>query len=471
MSTQIIMPQLGESVVEGTVIQWLKQPGDTVKEFEPILEVETDKVAVEVPASASGTLLEILVPEGRTVQAGTVLARIGEAGETGGGIDTLQPKAASPQGAAGSVAIRQAGRDAKLGFISPVVAKMAREYHLDLALIRGSGERGRITKKDVMEFLGMNRQGDQTTKRAEEGPKDPPAPWEMPADGDLFRPTEMVFAGQPGAVPPLDLSKTPTVPAAPEMLPLDLSLTAVKGRNGQPLSADGDELLPITAMRRTIADAMVLSKRSAPHATTIMEADMSRVAAHRAAQKSQFEREGVHLTYTAYFGIAALQALRAFPMVNSSWSEAGIQLHHRIHLGFAVALGEEGLIVPVIRDADALSLLGLARGLNDLARRGRARKLKPDEVKDGTFTITNHGTGGSLFATPVINPPQCGILGIGAIQKRVVVVSTTPELGMDDLIAVRPMVYLSFTFDHRILDGRAADAFLGRIKAVLEGWT
>jgi 2-oxoglutarate dehydrogenase E2 component (dihydrolipoamide succinyltransferase) len=428
------MPRLGESVVEGTVARWLKHPGEVVAEFEAVLEVNTDKVDSEIPAPVGGVLLGVLVAEGTTVPAGTPLAWIGAQGERIP-LDErpLQAPAepATPHDGGVKTVVR-AGRDRDLGFISPVVAKLAREHALDLARIRGTGERGRITKRDVLAYLAAHE------------PAAAPAPWETPADGDLFRASELVFPGQPAAAQSLDLSQFP--PAGSPIVPLDLS----------------DELLPLSSMRRAIADAMVLSKHSAPHVTTIMEADVSRVAQHRSAQQTAFEREGVHLTYSAYFGMAAIQALRAYPMVNSSWSDAGIQLHHRIHLGFAVALGEEGLIVPVIRDADELSLFGLARGLNDLAQRGREKKLKPDEVKGGTFTITNHGTAGSLFATPVINPPQCGILGVGAIQKRVVVI--------DDMIAIRPMVYLSFTFDHRILDGRAADAFLARVKGELETW-
>ncbi|MGH2627126.1 MAG: 2-oxo acid dehydrogenase subunit E2, partial [Anaerolineales bacterium] len=214
------------------------------------------------------------------------------------------------------------------------------------------------------------------------------------------------------------------------------------------------------------------SKTVSPHVTTVMEADLSRVVAHRAAQKGIFAREGINLTFSAYFAAAAVEALKAVPVVNASWSEQGIVLHKPVHLGIAVSLGERGLIVPVIRDADRLSLLALARALNDLAERARGRKLKPEEVQGGTVTITNHGTSGSLFATPIINQPQCAILGVGAIQKRVVVVeSPAPGGGPADALAIRPMVYLSLTFDHRILDGAIADDFLMRVVKRLEAWT
>jgi len=215
-------------------------------------------------------------------------------------------------------------------------------------------------------------------------------------------------------------------------------------------------------MRKNIAERMVQSKRTAPHVTTVMEADLKDLVAHREANKAAFAKDSVHLTYTAYFAAACVAALKVFPLVNSSWSDEGLLIHPHIHLGIAVSLGADGLIVPVIRNAGDLSLLGLARATNDLAERSRSRRLRPDEVRGGTFTITNHGISGSLFATPVINQPQCAILGVGAIKKRVVVLE-------GDAIAVHPMVYLSLTFDHRILDGASADGFLAHIVAELEG--
>jgi 2-oxoglutarate dehydrogenase E2 component (dihydrolipoamide succinyltransferase) len=220
-------------------------------------------------------------------------------------------------------------------------------------------------------------------------------------------------------------------------------------------------------VRRSIAEHMVQSKHTSPHVTTIMEADLSRVVAHRQANKDTFAKDGVNLTFTAYFVAAAVDALKAYPIVNSSWTDDGIRLHRAINIGVAASLGEAGLIVPVIKDADRLSLLGLARIINDLAQRARSKQLKPDEVQGGTFTITNHGVTGSLFATPIINQPQCAILGVGKIQKRVVVVS---DAAGNDSIAIRPMVYLGLTFDHRILDGAIADNFLGRVAETLQNW-
>jgi 2-oxoglutarate dehydrogenase E2 component (dihydrolipoamide succinyltransferase) len=447
MPTQVIMPQLGESVVEGTVTKWLKQKGDRIEEFEALLEVNTDKVDSEIPSPAAGVVLKILVPEGQTVRAGTVIAWIGQPGERvegGQPADEQRADQSVPTVAEASspVVTLQAGRDRDLGFISPVVARLAREQKVDLSLVKGTGEGGRITKKDVLAYLAQRDQATAAT----------PAAWETPGEGDLFRPTELMFANAsaPEAVPqPVTISQP-------------VSKSQVPATRTEPV-APGDRILPLTTMRRAIAERMVLSKHTAAHVTTVMEADMSRVSAHRAAHKAEFAQAGVHLTFTAYFVAATVAALRAVPLVNSSWTDDGLILHGGIHIGLAASLGEEGLIVPVIRNADGLSLLGLARTINDLAERARTRRLQPDEVKGGTFTITNHGVGGSLFASPVINYPQCGILGVGAIKKRAVVIE-------GDAIAVRPMVYLTLTFDHRILDGAGGDAFLGKVVQVLEEW-
>lgn len=438
MATQVIMPQLGESVVEGTVTKWLKQEGDRVEENEALLEVNTDKVDTEIPSPASGTLLRILTPEGTTVAARTVIAWIGEPGEEipGGDGEVPRPVRAAeapaqpepgPEPSNGAQA-QAPGRDRDLGFISPVVARMASEHQIDLSQVKGTGQGGRITKKDVQTYLEQRAQS----------PVEVPA-WETPGEGDLFRPTELQFGARAEEVKP-----APTKPA--------------------PQPQKGDRVVPLSTMRRSIAEHMAFSKRTAPHVTTVMEADLSRVVAHLKANVDAFARDGARLTYTAYFTTAAVAALKAFPLVNSSWSDEGIVMHAGINIGIATSLGEEGLIVPVIKGADGLSLLGLARAINDLADRARARKLQPDEVKDGTFTITNHGISGSLFATPVISQPQVAILGVGAIQKRPVVVQ-------DDAIAVRPMVYLTLTFDHRVLDGASADGFLAKVVDTLENWS
>lgn len=432
MSIEVIMPSLGESVVEGTISKWLKRVGEAVEEFEPLLEVNTDKVDSEIPSPGTGILLEILIPEGETVSAGTVLARIGKPGEqipvrdtdipTSEEILTAEAQESSTKENTPATKIKPGfRRDHGPGFISPVVARIASEHGVDLSQVPGSGQGGRITKKDILAYL--DRKGS------------------LPEEVELSREAMPAATGVQVEEKAEEIKPQP-YPARRELMP--------------------GEILPLTNVRRAIAEHMVTSKHTSPHVTTVMEADLTRVVSHRQAHKEAFLRDGVNLTYTPYFISAAVTALKAFPIVNSSWSEAGIVLHRSINIGMATSLGEGGLIVPVIKHADSLSLLGLARMVSDLATRARNRQLKPDEVQEGTFTITNHGISGSLFATPIINQPQCAILGVGAIQKRVVVI--------DDAIAIRPMVYLSLTFDHRILDGAIADNFLSKVVESLQNW-
>lgn len=443
MATQVVMPQLGESVVEGKVTKWLKREGEQVARNEPLLEVETDKVTTEVTAIEGGTLLKVFVPEGTTVRAGTPLAVIGQPGEpipAGGPLPTAAHAAPSAPTPSPVVAgeKEKAARGEKASFISPVVARIAAEYNVDLSQVKGTGQGGRITKQDVLAYV-------EAREKAKAAPppekKEELPPWEQPGLGELFRPTEEVFGPAPA----------PAVPA-PTPAPAEV--------------ARHEEVVPLTSIRQAIAEHMVRSKRTSPHVTTVFEVDMSRVVAHREKYKAAYERDGVKLTYTAYFVKAAVHALKAYPMVNSSWSDQGIVIKRQINIGIAVSLGDEGLIVPVIKGADNLNLLGIARAVNDLAERARNRQLKPDDVQGGTFTITNHGVSGSLFATPIINQPQAAILGVGALQKRVVVLTHDGV----DTIAIRPMVYISLTFDHRILDGASADAFMAKVKEVLENW-
>jgi 2-oxoglutarate dehydrogenase dihydrolipoamide succinyltransferase (E2 component) len=441
MPTQVVMPQLGESVLEATLTKWLKAVGESIAENEPLVEVNTDKVDTEVPSPASGVLLEILVPEGTMVQAGALLARIGEPGEIGSSNQSATVSQPVPETAVRSgipfptpavpepIPAVPAGRSGNLGFISPVVARMASDFRINLSQVTGTGQGGRITKKDLLAYI---ERGDQAT----------PAP-------------TLSAPAAPPPVVPLAAGAPGTAFAAP---------AATTPASFQP--GDG-EIVPLNPIRRRTAEHMVFSKHTSAHVTTIMEADMSQVIAHRQAQKETFAREGVNLTFTAYFAAASVAALKAYPLVNSSWTEAGIQLHRAINIGMATSLGDAGLIVPVIKNADSLSLLGLARVVNDLANRARTRQLKPDEVQGGTFTITNHGISGSLFATPIINQPQCAILGVGIIQKRVLVVSDE-QLG--DVMAIRSMVYLGLTFDHRILDGAIADYFLRKVIETLQKW-
>ncbi len=457
MATHVIMPQLGESLVEGTVSKWLKKEGDPVNEFEPLMEVNTDKVDTEVPSPATGIVLKLYIPEGATVKAGTLLAVIGQPGEATpeGGVTPAQaghaPAGPAPipagvihlPGAVAAASAPAASTRRDLGFISPVVAKIADEHKVDLQLVTGTGQGGRITKKDVLDYVEKMKAALASAPPPQPTVAAEPPPWERPGEGDLFRPTELQFGSKAAQV----------APAPPPTSPVE------------------ESFIPVVGMRKLIAEHMVRSEHTSPHVTTVFEADLSKVLAHLEAHKEQFAQDGVTLTLTAYFVSAAVAALKAAPIVNSQWSEDGgsnarIVLKREVNIGLAVALDAEGggLIVPVIKSADSKSLLGIAREVNDLARRARAKALKPDEVQGGTFTITNHGVSGSLFATPIINQPQTGILGVGLMQKRVVVTS-------GDAIAIRPLVYLTLTFDHRILDGAVADRFLAAVKQTLENWS
>jgi len=410
MATKVLVPRLGEGVDEVTVTKWLKQVGDSIEELEPLLEVNTDKVDTEIPAPASGTVLQIVAQEGQAAKVGELLAIIGAAGESVEGLSVSESKVESrkseqiPEALATQPSTLNLRPSTDLGFISPVVAKIAAEHGVNLSQVPGTGLNGRITKNDVLAFVESGKSKVESQKS---------------------QPSNL----QPSTLKPME----------------------------------GDQLIKHTTMRKSIAQHMVESKHTSPHVLTVMEADMSRVAKHRAANKAVFEKDGVNLTFTAYFMTAIVAGLKAFPIVNSSWSDEGVLVHKNINIGMATSLGEEGLIVPVIKGADNHSLLAMARSVNDLANRARNKKLQPDEVKGGTFTLTNHGISGSLFAFPVINQPQCGILGIGAMQKRVVVI--------EEAIAIRPMVYMSFVFDHRILDGASADWFLAKVKETLENWS
>lgn len=427
---EVKMPQLGESVTEGTVGRWLKQPGDAVKKYEPLLEVVTDKVDTEVPAPETGTLTEILVAEGDTVSVGTVLATLAtEAAEPAAAAEAtvaVEPPAspAPAEPVAAEPVERSAARNS---YLSPVVSRLMAEHGIDPNEITGSGREGRVTKQDVLRFI-------EERKVAVEPEAAPPV-------------------REPVASPP---ASTPPPAAVPPPAPSAANGTA------RDIPEDA-ELLPLSPMRRMIAEHMARSVRTAPHVTAVIEVDLSRIVAHRAANRAAFAQQGQRLTYTPYFLQAICAGLQAAPVLNGSFSEQGIIVHQRMHIGMAVAL-DEGLIVPVIRDADEKNLLGLTRSVNDLAERARSRRLKPEETQGGTFTLTNHGVSGSLFATPIINQPQAAILGVGAIVKRPVVISENSV----DAIAIKPMCYCSLTFDHRIADGAVGDAFLMAFKGYIE---
>ncbi|MBS0157986.1 MAG: 2-oxo acid dehydrogenase subunit E2 [Nitrospira sp.] len=373
MATDIVMPQLGESIAEGTVIKWLIPPGGMVEKDQPLLEVETEKVALDIPAPATGVLREVLVQEGATVPVGTVLARLEHEP-----VETVMSRV-------GGIGVRARSSAAEgAPHYSPAVKQVAREHDIQLSEVTGSGEGGRITKKDVLDAVA--KRGTST-----------PTP-----------------------------SASPTLPDTEE------------------------ELVPFTHMRKTIAERMVSSRRTSAHVATFFEADFSGIEQFRA---------GRSLTYLPFVISAVSNALRALPMVNASWRDQGIVINKALHIGIAVAI-EDGLLVPVIRHADRKGLTQIAKEVADLAQRARSKRLAPEDVLDGTFTITNHGGFGSLFSTPIINQPQSAILGVGAVQKRAIVIN--------DAIAIRPMCYLSLSFDHRIIDGAIADRFMSLVKQHLE---
>ena len=446
------MPQMGISVSEGTILEWRKQVGDSVEADETICDVTTDKVDVEIPCPASGVLERILVEPGETVAVGTVIAEVGSGGGgasaegsngsaagpvTGKGASPELPSDGSPEipsptppaGETSGSGDSAAGGE-RAGFVSPVVRRMADEHGVDLSQVEGHGVGGRIRKKDLLAFIESGGIAPPAQKRSRplhtESPyvPDPPAPTTVEAEA-------------------------PAAAAAPS--------------NGHsPLTGERRE--PMTPMRKAIAEHMVASRRTAAHCTTIVEVDFSAVAARRAELKPAFERKGVPLTYLAFVARATVEALEEFPIVNASVDGDEIVHHDSVNLGIAVAL-DSGLIVPVIRDAQRLSLEGMAAAIGDLASRARERRLEPDDVQGGTFTITNPGQFGAVLATPIINQPQVAILDLEAIVKRAVVVE-----GADgtDAIAIRPMAYLPMSWDHRALDGAEAARFLGRIKELLE---
>jgi pyruvate/2-oxoglutarate dehydrogenase complex dihydrolipoamide acyltransferase (E2) component len=376
--TDIIMPQLGESIAEGTIVKWLIPPGGRVEKDHALLEVETDKVALEIPSPAAGFLTEVLIQEGQTVPVGTVLARL----------DTQQP-AIGVVNRVGGVVVRPMSPSGEgVDHYSPAVRQLAKEHGVDLAQVVGTGAGGRVTKKDVL---------DRLTKS---GPSQ---------------------------------KMTPAIQRSAEAAP-----------------AAAEQLVPLTAMRKTIAERMVRSRQISAHVVTFFEVDFSGVGT---------VREGRGLTYLPFVIHAVARAMKDFPILNSAWGEQGILLKREIHMGIAVAL-EDGLLVPVVRHADRKGVVELAKEAADLAERARTKRLSPEEVQGGTFTITNHGGTGSLFSTPIIHQPQIAILGVGAVQERAIV--------LNDAIAIRPMGYLSLSFDHRVIDGATADRFMSKVKEYLE---
>ena len=457
--TAVKMPQLGETVIEGTILKWLKQEGDQVALDEPLFEISTDKVDTEVPSSAAGTLTKILVPEGETVAVGTELAEISEGGAGGagapgaaaqlpsessseaetsstpaGGADapsapappasTPAPQPATAQVAASTQTVSPPpDRGPRSQILSPLVRRLASEHGIDLGQVSGTGTGGRITKNDVLGFVATQGAAAPVTS--------------TPAAAPAAQPAQPAPATAPAAAP-----------AVAQPAP-----AAVGG---------GEEIVPVSHIRRTIAQHMKASLEISARAWNAVEINMENVARLRERTKDAFKaREGFGLTYMPFVTRAVTEALLAHPMVNSELRGDEIVVKHYVNMGIAVSY-DEGLIVPVLKGSDTMNLLGIARGINDLATRARAKKLLPDEVHGGTFTITNPGPFGSLISVPIINQPQTGILGFDTVEKRPVVI--------DDTIAIRHMVYISMSWDHRVIDGALASQFLARVKQNLETW-
>jgi pyruvate dehydrogenase E2 component (dihydrolipoamide acetyltransferase) len=436
MAVDVIMPQMGESIFEGTITKWLKKPGDKVERDEPLFEISTDKVDAEIPAPAAGVLKEIKVKEGQTVPIQTVVAVI----DSAGGAAAAAPAKAAPEKKAEAPAKAAPEKKAELAPAappkaapvaaapaphagerirsSPLVRRIARENNIDLTQVAGSGPGGRITKQDIL--------------AAVEGGGARPAP----------------AAGVP---------RPPAAAGSVAHVTLENAVPREKIYFGR------YEVQPMSVMRQRIAEHMVASKRVSPHVYSMDEVDMTGIVSLRAKLKDEFERKHeTKLTFMPFFVRACVEALRAFPTVNASVDGTNAVLHKEINIGIAVAL-DWGLIVPVIKDADEKNFLGIGRAINDLAERARGKKLKPEEVQEGTFSITNPGVFGGLMGLPVISQPNVAILGLGAIQKRPVVVN--------DAIAIRSMVYVTLSYDHRVVDGAVSHQFLGKVKHILENWT
>ncbi len=421
MATDVVMPQMGESIFEGTITKWLKKPGDKVQRDEPLFEISTDKVDAEIPAPASGILQEIKVSEGNTVQVNTVVGVIGD----GNGASAPAPaKATAPAAPASAkkeapvpppapAATVHEEEDADVRS-SPLVRKLAREHNVDLAKVSGTGTGGRVTKQDVLDFV-EHRVGTGIPARPAE-----------PASPAPSQPTRTAPAAIPG------------------------------------------DLVPMSQMRRIIAQRMIESRRTSAHVHCMFEVDMTRIVNLRNQLKNGFEqRYGARLTFMPFFVRAAIIAVQQFPIVNASLEGESVRYHRQINVGIAVAL-DWGLIVPVLKNAGDLNFLGLQRGITDLGERARSKKLKPEDVEGSTFTVTNPGQFGAVFGLPIINQPNSAIMGVGGITKQPLVV--TDKEG-NDSIAIRSVVHLTLGYDHRLIDGAVADQFMALVKKNLETWS
>jgi pyruvate dehydrogenase E2 component (dihydrolipoamide acetyltransferase) len=467
MAVDIVMPQMGESIFEGTITKWLKKPGDKVERDEPLFEISTDKVDAEIPSPSAGVLKEIKVGEGKTVPIQTV---VGVIDTTGDGAATAKapapapapaaakalepPKAAAPApalkpataagvppvpkpaAAAASGPATPPGRPAgERIHSSPLVRRMAKEHSIDLTSVPGTGAGGRISKQDIEAYLAGGASPEAAAAPSEE------------------------YAPQGQAPAPRTTAPIPPPPAAGGQTHVAFESAVPREK----MYFGNYEVQPMSVMRQRIAEHMIASKHVSPHVYSVDEIDMTKVAGLRAKSKDEFEkRYETKLTFMPFFVKAAVAGLRAFPTVNASLDGTNVIFHKEINIGIAVAL-DWGLIVPVIKNADEKNILGIQRNLNDLAERARTKKLKPEEVQEGTFSITNPGVFGGLFGLPIISQPNVGILGLGAIEKRPVVIN--------DSIAIRSMGYVTLSYDHRVVDGAAAHQFLHKVKETLENWS
>ncbi len=480
MAVDVVMPQMGESIFEGTITKWLKKPGDKVERDEPLFEISTDKVDAEIPSPSAGVLQEIKIAEGQTVPIQTVVAVIDGAGSAAAAPAPTPAKPAAPAPApvaakppapavpappatplaastasapASSTVVTTDAASSERVHSSPLVRRLAKEHGIDLGSLDGTGAGGRITKQDIEAAIAAQSGAPSTAAPSAvsqaDGAASPAAATAPPA----ARPASV----PPPAAAPLAAPGTSAAHGSQYVPALQLGVPRER------LYFGDYEVQPMSTMRQKIAEHMVASKHVSPHVYSVDEIDMSKIVALRNKNKDEFEsRYGTKLTYMPFFVKAVVNGLRAYPTLNASLDGTNVILHKEINIGMAVAL-DWGLIVPVIRNADEKNVLGIQRNMNDLAERARSKKLKPEEVQEGTFSITNPGSFGGLFGLPVISQPNVGILGLGAIEKRPVVIN--------DSIAIRSMCYVTLSYDHRVVDGAVAHQFLHKVKETLENWS
>jgi pyruvate dehydrogenase E2 component (dihydrolipoamide acetyltransferase) len=472
MAVDIVMPQMGESIFEGTITKWLKKPGDKVERDEPLFEISTDKVDAEIPSPSAGVLKEIKVGEGKTVPIQTVVGVIDAAADGASAAKAAAPapapaKAAppaapakpavaapppaapaassAPKPAAAAGTPSAPAKEGQRIHTSPLVRRMAKEHGVDLSAVPGTGAGGRVSKQDIEAYIAAGGSVVETEKEIE------------PAEADVYTQPVATSAAPP---PAARVSAPPQAPAPGSGGQAHVAFESAVPR--EKMYFGNYELQPMSVMRQRIAEHMLASKHVSPHVYSVDEIDMTKVAGLRAKAKDEFEkRYETKLTFMPFFVKAAVAGLRAFPTMNASLDGTNVILHKEINIGMAVAL-DWGLIVPVIKNADEKNILGIQRNLNDLAERARTKKLKPEEVQESTFSITNPGVFGGLFGLPVISQPNVGILGLGMIEKRPVVIN--------DSIAIRSMCYVSLSYDHRVVDGAIAHKFMHTVKEALENW-